>query len=72
MKESKTKPLSEINAEAIRLLSRELGVANTARFIRQFSTGSGDYTEERKALLGEESLDDLLEQIRARRDRDSD
>ena len=67
----KTKSLSEINAEAIRLLARELGVANTARFIRQFSVGSGDYTEERKLLFGDESLDELLEQIRARRMRGS-
>jgi hypothetical protein len=67
MSDVKTKPLSEINAEAIRLLSRELGVANTARFIRQFSTGSGDYTEERREWVEDESLNDLLEQIRARR-----
>ena len=63
----KIKSLNEINAEAIQLLARELGVANTARFIRQFSTGSGNYTEERKLLFENESLDDLLEQIRARR-----
>ncbi len=69
MSSAKTKPLSEINAEAIRLLSRELGIANTARFIRQFSTGSGDYTEERREWVGDESLDDLLRQIRARRAR---
>lgn len=70
MSETKTKSLSEINTEAIRLLSRELGVANTARFIRQFSTGSGNYTEERKELFSDESLDDLLQQIRKRRARD--
>ena len=56
----KTKSLSEINAEAIQLLARELGVANTARFIRQFSTGSGNYTDERKLLFENESLDELL------------
>lgn len=64
----KIKSLNEINAEAIQLLARELGVANTARFIRQFSTGSGNYTEERKLLFENESLDELLEQIRARRE----
>jgi len=70
--ESKTKPLSDINAEAIRLLSREFGVANPARFIRQFGMGSGNYTEERKELFGNASLEDLLDQVRARRIRDSD
>ena len=63
----KTKSLSEINAEAIQLLARELGVANTARFIRQFSTGSGNYTDERKLLFENESLDELLKQIEVRR-----
>ena len=47
----KTKSLSEISAKAIRLLVQELGIANIARFIRQFSIGSGDYTKERKVLL---------------------
>lgn len=29
----------------------EIGVANTVRFINQFSTGYGNYTEERENLL---------------------
>ena len=44
----KTKPLSQLNEEALRLLTEELGVADTARFLRQFTTGTGDYTEERR------------------------
>jgi len=61
------KPLDELNEEAIRVLTRELGVANTARFIRQFTTGTGDYTEERPELFAGQSLDDILELIRERR-----
>lgn len=61
------KSLDELNEEAIRVLTRELGVANTARFIRQFTTGTGDYTEEHRELFAGQSLDDILELIRERR-----
>lgn len=67
----KTKPLSRVNEEAIQLLIEELGVADTARFIRQFTTGTGDYTEERRERFAEISLDDLLEEIEERRGRNS-
>ena len=33
------------------MLTRELGVAATLRFMMQFSSGEGNYTEERDALL---------------------
>jgi len=67
----KTKPLSRVNEEAIQLLTKELGVADTARFIRQFTTGTGDYTEERRERFAETPLDDLLEEIEERRGRNS-
>jgi len=65
----KTKTLSQVNEEAIHLLSRELGVADTARFIRQFTTGTGDYTKERRERFAETSLDEILEEIEERRGR---
>lgn len=64
----KTKPLSQLNEEAIHLLTEELGVADTARFLRQFTTGTGDYTKERSERLGDTSLDEVLEKVRERRD----
>jgi hypothetical protein len=64
----KTKPLSQLNEEAIQLLTRELGVADTARFLRQFTTGTGNYTEERRKRLADTSLDEVVEEIKARRD----
>ena len=67
----KTKPLSRVNEEAIQLLTKELGVADTARFIRQFTAGTGDYTEERRERFSETSLDELLEEIEERRGRNS-
>jgi hypothetical protein len=64
----KTKPLSQLNEEAIHLLTKELGVADTARFLRQFTTGTGDYTKKRRERLADTSLDEVLEKIRERRD----
>ena len=43
-----TGPLSGINDQAIRLLVRETGAADAARFTGQLTTGYGDYVEERK------------------------
>jgi hypothetical protein len=45
------KPLSEITRHAIDLLSKEIGIVDTVRFLTQFTTGYGDYTGEREALF---------------------
>lgn len=58
------KPLSEITQEAIELLSRELGVVATVRFLGQFTTGYGNYTEEREALFEDLTLDQALAAMR--------
>lgn len=58
-----TKPLSQISEEAIQLLAREMGVADTARFIRLFHTGSGDYTQDRRERFADQSLDDLIDEL---------
>ncbi len=42
---AETQPLTEITQEALRLLYRELGLVNTIRFLNQFTTGFGNYTE---------------------------
>ena len=43
-------PLTELTVTAIRLLCKEIGVVNTARFLNQFTAGYGNYTEERGQL----------------------
>ena len=53
-------PLSQITQQAIEILSKEIGVANTMRFLSQFSTGYGNYTEERDALFKDLTLDEIL------------
>jgi hypothetical protein len=55
-----TKPLSEITQQAIDLLFKEMGIVNTIRFLNQFTTGYGDYTQEREGLFKDLTLDELL------------
>jgi hypothetical protein len=59
-----TRPLSAITQQAIELLAREIGVVDTVRFLGQFSTGYGNYTEERDVLFKDLTLDGILEEIR--------
>ena len=58
------RPLAEVTEQAFRALTREIGVADTVRFIQQFGAGQGNYTEEREALFGHLSLEQILEQSR--------
>jgi hypothetical protein len=60
------RPLTEVTERAIHVLAREIGVANTMRFIGQFAPGAGNYTEEREVLFGDLSLDDILSAMRDR------
>ena len=55
-----TRPLNEITRQAIDLLSKEMGVVDTVRFLNQFTSGYGDYTEEREALFKNMTLDEIL------------
>ena len=58
-----TLPLAEITKEALQVLYKEIGVVNAIRFVNQFTTGYGDYTEERKILFADMTLDDLLAEM---------
>lgn len=60
-------PLAELTATAIRVLCREIGAANTARFLDQFTTGTGEYVEQRDQILGEPTVDELVAEIGKRR-----
>ncbi len=59
--------VAEITSKAISLLCQQIGPANTARFLHQFSMGTGDYTAERDQLLGDPTVNDLVQQIKKRR-----
>ena len=64
---AQTKPLAEITQEAIKVLFQTVGIVNTVRFINQFTTGYGNYTEEREALFGDRTLDEVITEIKQRR-----
>ena len=61
------RPLIEINQQAISLLYKELGVVDAVRFLKQFTQGYGNYTEEREILFANKSLDDIVSEIEKRR-----
>ncbi|MFN8443114.1 MAG: hypothetical protein U0175_20235 [Caldilineaceae bacterium] len=66
---AETRPRAEITQEAIRILFREIGVVNTVRFISQYTTGFGNYTEERRELFADQTLDELIDEIKQQRAR---
>ena len=43
------KPISLVNENATNILINEIGVVDTIRFINQFSSGHGNYTDKAKA-----------------------
>jgi len=56
------------NQDAIRragmsALKKELGIVGTAYFIRQFSPGYGDYTDERDEFFQGITLDEIINSI---------
>ncbi|RIK20143.1 MAG: hypothetical protein DCC52_14755 [Chloroflexi bacterium] len=62
-----TRPLIEVNQQAINLLYKELGVIDAVRFLKQFTQGYGNYTQEREVIFANKSLDDIVSEIEKRR-----
>lgn len=58
------KPVGELNQRVIDLLCREIGVAETLRFLGQFNLGTGNDTEERDALIGHLTLEEIIAEAR--------
>ncbi len=56
--------LTELNEIAVRLLVDELGIANTARFINQFTLGVGDSVADKDRLFGQMTVAELAAAIR--------
>ncbi len=61
---ARTFSLYELRQEGWKALTERLGVSGAMRFLMQYDPGHGDYTEERRALFGDLSLDDVLADIR--------
>lgn len=66
---TETASVAEITTKAIELLCRQIGPVHSARFLNQFTTGSGNYTEERDAIVGSATVDELVAEIKLRREK---
>ena len=62
-----TTPLVEITEKALEVLIRELGLVKTLRFVGQFTTGYGNYTEERGKMFEGKTLEDIVSEIKQQR-----
>lgn len=57
----------QIRKMGLKVLLQALGQVGTIRFLQQFETGHGDYTQDRSQWLGNLSVDELVEKIESRR-----
>jgi hypothetical protein len=55
--------LPELNRRAFAILSKEMGVPDTLRFFAQLGLGVGNYTEERRHLFADLTLDDYRKAV---------
>jgi hypothetical protein len=55
--------LAELRRPGIDALTKALGPVGMARFLRQFDPGQGDYTAERGRILGNSSVDAVMDEI---------
>jgi hypothetical protein len=55
--------LEQIRWRGLKALSEELGPVGLVRFLQQFETGQGDYTNNRRRWLGGVTVDDLVQEI---------
>jgi hypothetical protein len=60
---------SQLRRAGIDALVRALGAMGMARFLQQFDPGHGDYTADRDRILGNPTVDDLMDGLEHRRQR---
>jgi hypothetical protein len=56
----------ELRREGWMALTERLGVSGAIRFLMQYDPGHGDYTEERREIFASLTLDQALDEIKAR------
>lgn len=61
------RPIADIDRRAREVLTRDLGVVDTLRFLGQFRSGSGDYTGERGEWLDDLSLEQVVSEMKGKR-----
>jgi|GEM_PF-208330 len=58
----------DITRLGIDTLALALGPAGMARFMQQFTIGSGDYTRDRDKILGNPTVEEIVAEIKKRRE----
>lgn len=61
--------LNELRRAGITALTQALGPTETIRFLQQFDSRSGDYTASRHDILGNPSVDDVLDELAGQREK---
>ena len=56
--------LAEIKRKGWNALVKELGYAGATKFILLYEPGEGDYTEERKKLFKDVTIEEILKEIK--------
>jgi hypothetical protein len=59
---------AELRRVGIDALVKALGPVGMARFLQQFDPGHGDYTAQRYAILGDPTVDELMDEIERRKE----
>ena len=62
-----TMTLEQVRAKGLKALAEELGPVGMVRFLQQTETGRGDYSRERQARIGRQSVASLAKRIETRR-----
>lgn len=57
--------LEEVRVKGFHALVEALGVVDAIRFIHQYEHGSGDYTRDRYAHLGDKTPQEIYDEIQA-------
>ncbi|HBR17575.1 MAG TPA: hypothetical protein DD725_08230 [Deltaproteobacteria bacterium] len=66
MSDQTLNPLN-IRKQGVEALAKKLGPLGMVRFLQQFESGSGDYTEDRKKWLPESNVKSIVKEIKKRR-----
>ena len=61
-----TMTLEQVRTKGLRALADELGPVGMVRFLQQTETGRGDYSRERHARIGKQSVAALVQRIKTR------
>lgn len=59
--------LAELRRVGIEALVKALGPVGMARFLQLFESGRDDYTSDREVILGNPSVDELIDEVERRR-----